>query len=134
MAQPEEIGRKQRAARLYPNECVERVEAFIPPGHMHMRLVLRLCDQTIILHEAAVAGIVRAYAHVALHPTRRAARLVARRLARRERKLSYAPWQLVEDETVDEDAILKEALAVWEEAVPPTVNPSREEGAGGGGG
>ncbi|ABM80139.1 hypothetical protein Hbut_0267 [Hyperthermus butylicus DSM 5456] len=102
----------EERARLYPNECVKRVVAFIPEGHMHARLIIELCDQKIILHEAAVAGIVRAYAMVALHPTRRAVELKAQRLSKRERKLGYAEWQLVETNRPEKE-VLAEAMEVW---------------------
>ncbi len=92
--------------KLYPNECVKRVLAFIPRGHMHLRLALELCDgTTIILHEAAVAGIVRAYTMVALHPTRRAVELRGVRLPKNARKLGYAEWQLVETGRPEEEVV-----------------------------
>lgn len=104
-------------ARLYPNECVGRIIAFIPPGHMHARFILELGGEKIILHEAAVAGLVRAYTMVALHPTRRVAELVAKPLKQDERKQGFAEWQLVESNRSD-DAVLEEALQVWREATP----------------
>jgi hypothetical protein len=56
--------------RVYPNEKVRRVVAAIPPGHKHVRLVIELEDQTIVLQEAAAAAIARAYVDVVTHPTR----------------------------------------------------------------
>jgi nucleotide-binding universal stress UspA family protein len=94
--------------KLYPNECVERIIAFIPRGHIHLRLAISFCDgRTIVLHEATVAGIVRAYASVALHPTRRAIELRGEKLAKRVRKLGYAEWQLLETGR-GEDEVLEE--------------------------
>ncbi len=101
--------------RVYPNEAVRRVIAFIPGGHLHVRLVLELEDQTIILQEATVAAIVRAYASVALHPTRRAVELASRRLGRGERKPFYAEWQLLETGRSEEE-VLREAEGLLEEA------------------
>ncbi len=98
---------------LYPNQCVRRVVAAIPPGHYHLRLLLELGDGTrIILHEATVAAIVRAYVDIVTHPTRRATMLTLRRLGKGERKHGYAEWQLVE-EGGEEDAlkVLTEALS-----------------------
>lgn len=103
------------SARLYPNECVKRIVAFIPPGHNHVRFIIELGDEKIILHEAAVAGIVRAYAMVALHPTRRAVELRAKLLSAGEKKHGFARWQLVESGR-DEAVIVEEATRVWEEA------------------
>lgn len=97
--------------KLYPNQCVRRVTAFIPEGHRHVRLILEFCDgETIILHEATVAGIVRAYASTALHPTRKAVSLTSRKLE--HRKPGYAEWQLVEEE-LDEGEILSVAMEKW---------------------
>jgi len=82
---------------------------------MHARLVLELEDQVLVLQEATVAAIVRAYASVALHPTRRAVELVSRRLGRGERKPLFAEWQLVESGR-GEDEVLEWALALLGEA------------------
>ena len=102
------------AARLYPNECVRRVTAFIPPGHRHIRLLIEFSDgKAIILHEATVAGIVRAYTSTALHPTRKAVSLSSSDLEKR--KPGYARWQLVEDGS-DEDYTLNRALEAWSSA------------------
>jgi len=69
--------------RVYPNEKVRRVVAAIPPGHKHVRLVIELEDQTIVLQEAAAAAIARAYVDVVTHPTRRAVELVGVRVSKR---------------------------------------------------
>lgn len=98
--------------RVYPNECVRRVIAFIPEGHMHTRFILDLGDQVMVLHEAAVAALVRAYALVATHPTRRAVELEIRRLGKRERKPGYAEWQLLETGRSEEE-VLEEAQRLW---------------------
>ncbi len=82
--------------RVYPNECVKRIIAFVPRDHLHLRLVIELCDQTIVLHEATVAAIVRAFAAVVLHPRRRAVELRHAELSDEERKPFYAKHQLVE--------------------------------------
>ena len=86
-------------AKLYPNSCVKRIVAGVPSGHLHMRLAIELCDQTIVLHEAAVAAIVRAYASIALHPQRRAIELRVRKLEKNERKPLFAEYQLLESES-----------------------------------
>ena len=57
--------------KIYRNEDVEEIVACIPEEHRHVRLILKLSDQTIILQEATVAAIVRAYLNIALHPTRK---------------------------------------------------------------
>ncbi len=89
--------------RVYRNEDVKRVVAFIPPGHMHVRVLIELPDAVIVLQEATVAGIVRAYIDVATHPTRRAVELVSRRLS--ERKAGFAESQLVESGRSEEEVV-----------------------------
>ncbi|MEM1848209.1 MAG: hypothetical protein QXH70_03710 [Thermofilaceae archaeon] len=102
-------------AKVYRNEEVKRVIAFIPRGHTHTRLILELNDQTLILQEATVAAIVRAYVSVAAHPTRRAVELVQARLA--ERKPKYAEHQLVESNRPEEE-VLAEAEDIWRSCPP----------------
>ncbi|NPA97542.1 MAG: hypothetical protein GXO32_08085 [Crenarchaeota archaeon] len=92
-------------AKLYPNSCVKRILAGIPDGHMHLRLVIELCDQAIVLHEATVAAIVRAYASVALHPKRRAIELRSRRMSKDERKPLFAEHQLLETDQIESSLI-----------------------------
>ena len=104
--------------RLYPNECVKKIIAFVPKGHLHARFIIELCDQTLVLHEAAVAGLVRAFASVALHPTRVAVELVSRRLSEDEKKPVFAEWQLI-DTGRDEEAVQEEAERIWANASIP---------------
>jgi len=100
--------------RVYRNEEVRRVIAFIPAGHAHVRLILELADQTIVLQEATVAAIVRAYISIVTHPTRRAVELVHVRIA--ERKPMYAEHQLIESGR-GEDEVLAEAQRLWERSL-----------------
>lgn len=102
-------------AKVYRNEDVGRVIAFIPEGHAHVRLVLELKDQTVVLQEATVAAIVRAYVSVVTHPTRRAVELVRVKLA--ERKPTYAEHQLIESGRSESD-VLAEAQSLWLSAAP----------------
>ena len=105
---------------LYPNQCVRRIVAAIPPGHHHIRLLIEFEDGTrIILHEATVAAITRAYIDIVTHPTRRGTMMTLRRLGRSERKLGYAEWQLVEEGGEEEALrVLTEALASAETCKP----------------
>ncbi len=96
---------------LYPNECVEEIVAGVPRGHRHLRLAIRFRDgRTIVLHEATVAAIVRAYVDVVTHPLRSGVRLLGVRLE--ERKRGYAEWQLLEA-NLDDEAVrrLEEVLS-----------------------
>lgn len=102
----------------YPNEYVRRVLAFIPPGHFHARFVIELCNRTIILSEATVAGIVRAYVNLVIHPGRKAVELVAKHMEPPERKRGYAEWQLLET-CRGEEEILKEGVEILAKATKP---------------
>lgn len=101
--------------KIYRNEDVKRVVAFIPEGHIHARLILELDDQTIILQEAIAAAIVRAYASVAMHPIRRAVELIGSKLT--ERKPNYAEYQVLESGRSEEE-VLREAGEMWLTAKP----------------
>jgi len=97
---------------VYPNEGVRRVIAFIPPGHLHLRLILELEDQTIVLHEATVAAIVRAYTDITTHPIRRAIELERKFLGKGSgKKPFYARSQLLETDRLEEE-IVNEALRI----------------------
>lgn len=93
--------------RSYPNRDVVRVVGFIPRGHAHLRLVIELKDQTIVLQEATIAAIVRAYVDILTHPTRKAVELVNTQFVKDVRKRGYAEYQLIET-TRSEDEIVQE--------------------------
>ncbi|WFO76405.1 hypothetical protein J4526_09545 [Desulfurococcaceae archaeon MEX13E-LK6-19] len=90
--------------RIYRNDEVEGVIAGIPRGHYHLRMAIVLKDQVIVLHEATVAAIVRAYVDIVTHPTRRAVAMV-KRTVDKTKKHGYASVQQV-DADVDEDNVL----------------------------
>lgn len=93
--------------RIYRNEDVHRVLAFIPPNHRHIRLAIEFRDQIIVVSEAVVAAIVRAYIDIATHPTRKAVELTQTLAS--ERKPGYAKNQLVETGE-DESRIIERGL------------------------
>jgi len=87
-------------------------------------------DQYIVLHEATVAAIARAYISIVTHPQRRAIKLVKTVLSRSERKQGYSPYQLVEAKE-DEDQIIREALELLERhGVRYDACRSSQKGAG----
>jgi hypothetical protein len=117
---------------VYSNDCVERVLAFVPPGHLHMRLIVEFCDgRAIVLHEAAVAGIVRAYVNVALHPSRRALELKSVLMEKGELKRGYSRWQLIETRR-DEEELLREGVEALSSA-RLVVRGDKPRGQAGGG-
>jgi hypothetical protein len=79
------------------NEDIKEVVAEIPEGHKHIRTRIILQDGAeIILQEATVANIVRAYINIKTHPERQKVILKGKKL--KERKEGYAEWQLIEEE------------------------------------
>ncbi len=75
---------------------VVSITAGIPAGHRHLRTIVRFADGTeLVLQEATVAALVRAYAAIKTHPTATTVTLTGRNLA--VRKEGYAEWQLVEE-------------------------------------
>ncbi|MEM2221218.1 MAG: hypothetical protein QXU34_05575 [Ignisphaera sp.] len=93
-----------KEVRIYRNEDVLRIVAFIPPDHYHIRLAIEFRDQVVVLHEATVAAIARAYIDIVTHPTRRAVEFQQKHVV--ERKQGYAQHQLVEAEK-DENRIIE---------------------------
>lgn len=114
-----------KPVKLYPNEKVLRVIAFIPPGHHHARFVIELEDQVIVLHEAAVAAIARSYVDITTHPSRKAVELVLKHFGKHEKKQGYSPWQLVETGKSEEE-VIKEGLEVLAKALSKEFEGVRE--------
>ncbi len=88
-------------SRMITNEALAQALLAVPEGHRHLRLAITTKDgDTIVLQEAAVAAIVRAYTSVKTHPVRRAVKLVTK--TQEGLKEGYAKDQLVEVEIPDE--------------------------------
>jgi len=82
--------------KIYKNEDVIEIVAAIPRGHYHTRFLIKFKDQEILLQEATVAALMRAYAIVATHPTRKGIVLQKKVLDKKEKKLGFAYVQLLE--------------------------------------
>ena len=94
------------------NEDIESVLLAVPEGHRHLRLVIRPKDgQTIVLQEATVAAIVRAYTTIKTHPSKRAIKMVSRKPE--GLKKGYAADQLIEVE-VDDEEVIRELTEILE--------------------
>jgi hypothetical protein len=79
------------------NEDVKEVILEVPEGHTHLRASLILHDGSeMVLQEATVANLVRAYVTLKTHPRKKRVRLKGKRLD--QRKEGYAEWQLLEGE------------------------------------
>ena len=78
------------------NEDIKEILVEIPEGHKHIRTKITLQDDTeLVLQEAAVANITRAYITVKTHPQKKSVKLKGRQLT--DKKDGYADWQLLEE-------------------------------------
>jgi len=112
--------------KIYRNEEVTEIIAAIPRGHYHVRLAIVLNDQVIVLQEATVAAIVRAYSFVAIHPTRKGVILRCKKLEKHEKKHGFAQYQLIEEPDSEEEAInMIEKLLVVSNSGENKVRESR---------
>jgi len=98
--------------RVLRNEDVSKIIAFIPPRHIHTRVALFIGDDVLILQQATVDALIRAYASVALHPTRRAIELTSVKLFKGARKDGFAEYQLIESGR-PEDEVLNEITKLY---------------------
>ena len=90
-----------KMVRVYRNEDVRRIIAFIPKGHRHVRILLEFVDGAVVIQEATAAAIVRAYMNVVTHPFKRAVELVSQRVS--GQKEGYADYQLLETGRSEEE-------------------------------
>lgn len=92
--------------RILKNEDVTKVIAYIPPGHVHTRVMIVLRDgDIIVLQHATVDGIIRAFTSVSLHPVRKAFELVGKYIPKSKRKPGFAEWQLIESGRNENDVL-----------------------------
>jgi hypothetical protein len=78
------------------NEDIKEILVEIPEGHKHVRTKITLQDNTeLVLQEAAIANITRAYITVKTHPQKESVKLKGRQLT--DKKDGYAGWQLLEE-------------------------------------
>ena len=85
--------------RVLANAEIAEIVLAPPTGHRHLRASIRLhSGDEIVLQEATVANLVRAYVGIKTHPQRAGCRLVGRELSEAERKDGFAVWQLLEEE------------------------------------
>jgi hypothetical protein len=85
--------------RILANADITEIVLAPPEGHQHLRATIRLhTGEELILQEATVANLVRAYVGIKTHPQRDHYRLFGQTLAEDERKKGFADWQLLEEE------------------------------------
>jgi uncharacterized protein YpmB len=80
--------------RIYRNDEVYRVISYIPKGHRHIRVYIETSDSRIVLQEATVSAILRAFIGVKMHPKKLAIELRLESLD--NVKEGYAKYQLIE--------------------------------------
>jgi hypothetical protein len=86
--------------RILANGDIAEIVLAPPRGHQHLRATIKLhSGEEIILQEATVANLVRAYVGIKTHPKRRSYRLIGRELVEDEMKKGFAFWQLLEKES-----------------------------------
>ncbi len=116
--------------KILRNKDVKFIIAFIPPGHRHVRVVLGFDDEVIVLQQATIDALIRAYAEVALHPRRVAVKLINKRLSKHERKEGFSEYQLLEV-SEGEEQVLREALQIYYGNDETHATDSNEEHATG---
>jgi len=78
------------------NEDIREIILEVPEGHRHLRTTIYLKDgEEIVLQEATVANIVRAFVSIKTHPLKKKIVLKGRKVD--ERKEGFAEWQIIED-------------------------------------
>lgn len=87
----------KKKKKIIPNGAVKRIVTGIPPKHKHIRTVVELEDETLILQEATIANLLRAYINIKTHPRRLACELMQTETS--PAKKGYAETQLLETET-----------------------------------
>lgn len=85
--------------KIIANADIAEIVVAPPPGHQHLRAVIKLhSGEELVLQEATVANLVRAYVGIKTHPQRTECRLVGQKLGEEERKSGFADWQLLEED------------------------------------
>jgi len=98
------------------NEDVNQVLIGTPEDHKHLRVCMKLKNGSIIiLQEATVANISRAYITIKTHPNIQAQELKMKLLTEDSRKEGYATHQLLEAPRKNRD-IKKELKKLLEKA------------------
>ncbi len=89
----------EKKRRILANADIAELVLAPPQGHQHLRATIKLhSGEEIILQEATVANLVRAYVGIKTHPKRKSYRLIGCELAEAETKDGFASWQLLEEE------------------------------------
>ena len=83
--------------RILTNADIAEITIAPPLGHLHLRTTIKLrSGEEIVLQEATVANLVRAYIGIKTHPQKTSCRIIGQELTKEEMKKGFAPWQLLE--------------------------------------
>jgi len=89
----------KKDVRMLANADIRDIVIAAPEGHQHLRTTITLhSGEMIVLQEATVANLVRAYLQVKTHPQRETVRMVGWELDEGDRKKGFARWQLLEED------------------------------------
>lgn len=95
-------GVKMENVLVIRNRDIKRVLIGIPNRHKHYRCIIELkTGQTLVLQEASIANIVRAYITVKTHPQKQAIELQCKEL--KIKKTGFAEYQLLEIERKEKE-------------------------------
>ena len=98
------------------NEDVNQVLIGTPEDHKHLRVCMKLKNESIIIfQEATIANISRAYTTIKTHPNIQAQELKMKLLTEESRKEGHAKHQLLETRRRNKD-IEKELKKLLEKA------------------
>jgi hypothetical protein len=87
------------SCRVLTNAEITEIFIAPPEGHQHLRTTIKLqSGESIVLQEATVANLVRAYVAIKTHPQRQNVRLLGQELSEKEKKKDFATWQLLEED------------------------------------
>jgi len=90
--------------RIIRNEDIEKVLIGVPKGHKHLRVCMKLKNNsTMIFQEATMANILRAYITIKTHPMIKAQELKMHVLGETPQKQGYALHQLLETSRSQEE-------------------------------
>jgi hypothetical protein len=90
--------------RIIRNEDIETVLIGVPKGHNHLRVCMKLKNNSaIIFQEATMANILRAYVTTKTRPTIKAQELKMHVLNENSQKEGYALHQLLETSRSQEE-------------------------------
>jgi len=89
--------------KVYRNRDVKRIIIGAPAGHLHIRARLEFSDdEVLVLQEATIASIVRAFVNVKMHPKRHVIELKSQKV---EGKAGYAKYQLLDTSRAENEVL-----------------------------